>query len=191
MSAERGGRGCWRCGCWAVLGAVIVVALVVGGVVLWRSDIPDRLGVRQSPARRLLSGEPDRYAAQQVVDELVAAGVDTQGMWVYVLPVEGKPYRALYALLDASAGFEFDRSSGGDVVLDQLVRLATGDAAAAQDIGRVAIDYRDAEGNQVISLTAPTDAIRAYARGEITQEAFMASLEGQIDLAAMAGGLGE
>jgi hypothetical protein len=174
-----------------VLGVVIVVALVVGGVILWRSDVPERLGVRQSVAQRVLSGEPDRYAAQQIVDELAAGGLDTQGMWVYVLPVEGKPYSAAYAILDASAGFEFDRSSGGDVVLDQLVRLATSDATAAQNIGRIGIDYRDEEGNQAIALTAPTETIRAYARGEIGQEAFMASLEGEVDLEALIGGLGE
>jgi hypothetical protein len=170
---------------------VILVALAAGGVVLWRSEIPKRLGVRQSPAQRLLSGPPDRYAAQQIVDELAAAGLDTQGMWVYVLPIEGQSYRAAYAVLDASQGFEFERGSGEDVVVDQLIRLATSDAAAAQNIGRIAIDYRDREGNQVISLTAPTDAIRAYARGEIGQEAFMASLEGQVDLETMVGGIGE
>jgi hypothetical protein len=161
-------------------------------VVLWRSDAPVRLGVRQSPAERLLSGPPDRYAAQQIVDELAAAGVDTRGMWVYVLPVEGQPYRAAYAILDASEGYQFTRSGGEDVVVDQLIRLATGDAAQAQQIGRVGIDYLDEEGNKVISLTAPTETIRAYANGELGRDAFMESLEGQIDLQAVIGGeLGE
>ena len=40
------------------VGVVVVLALAVGGVVLWRSDIPERLGVRESTAQRVLSGEP-------------------------------------------------------------------------------------------------------------------------------------
>jgi hypothetical protein len=183
-------RGCWWCGCLSA-GAILAVLLVVSGAIAWNSNLPERLGVRQSPAQRLLSGPPDREAAQQIVDDMAAAGMDTRGMWVYVLPVEGQTYRVAYAVLDAGEGFHFGRGREGDAVLDYLVQLASGESVDALNIGRVGIDYRDEEGNPVIALTAPTAVIQAYARSEIPQEALMASLEGKLELDALTGGIGE
>ncbi len=191
LGEQRKRNGCLWCGCLSAAGAVLVVLLAVGGVIAWNSNLPERLGVRRSPAQRLLSGPPDRQAAQQIVDDLAAAGVDTRGMWIYVLPVEGKPYRVAYAVLDAGEGFRFGRGGEGDAVLDYLVELASGESIDALNIGRVGIDYRDEEGNPVIALTAPTAAIQAYARGEIPPEALMASLEGKLELDTFTGGMGE
>jgi hypothetical protein len=154
-----------------------------------RSDVLARLGLRQSPAERLLSGEPDRQAAQLIMDELSGSGVDTQGMSLYVLPIEGQSYSLAYAVLDASAGFRFDRTAGGDSVLALLERMATTDATGAYTIGRVAIDYRGPEGNRVLTLTAPTQAIRDFAEGRITRDTFMQALEGDFDPQALYGEL--
>jgi len=191
LGGQRKRNGCWGCGCLGVIGAMVVVLLAVGGVIAWNSNLPEQLGVRESPAQRLLSGPPDRQAAQQIIDDLAASGVDTRGMWVYVLPVENKPYRVAYAVLDASEGFRFERGGGGDAVLDHLVQLASGESIDALNVGRIGIDYRDEEGNPVIALTAPTAVIQAYGRGEIPPEALMASLEGKLDLQALAGRVGE
>ena len=191
LGGQQRRNGCWGCGCLGVIGAIVAVLLAVGGVVAWNSNLPERLGVRQSPAQRLLSGPPDRQAAQEIVDDLAAAGLDTRGMWVYVLPIEGKPYRAAYAVLDASQGFRFERGGGGDAVPDHLVQLASGESIDALNVGRIGIDYRDEEGNPVIALTAPTAVIQAYGRGEIPPEALMASLEGKLDLQALTGRVGE
>lgn len=191
MGEQRKRNGCLRCGCLSAIGATVLVLLVVGGVIAWNSNLPERLGVRESPAQRLLSGPPDRQAAQQIMDDLAAAGVDTRGMWIYVLPVENKPYRVAYAVLDAAEGFHFERGGGGDAVLDHLVQLASGGSIDALNIGRIGIDYRDEEGNPVIALTAPTAVIQAYGRGEIPPEALMSSLEGKLDLQTLTGELGE
>jgi hypothetical protein len=191
LSEQRRRSGCLWCGCLSAAGAIVVVLLAVGGLIAWRSNLPERLGVRTSLAQRLLSGPPDRQAAQQIVDDLAGAGVDTRGMWVYVLPVEGKPYRVAYAVLDAGEGFHFGREGEGDAVLDYLVQLASGESIAALNIGRIGIDYRDEEGNPVIALTAPTAVIQAYARAEIQPEALMASLEGKLDLDTLTGRVGE
>jgi hypothetical protein len=191
LGEQRRRNGCLWCGCLSAVGAIVVVLLAVGGVIAWYSNLPERLGVRTSPAQRLLSGPPDRQAAQQIMDDLADAGMDTRGTWVYVLPVEGKPYRVAYAVLDAAEGFRFGHGGEGDVVLDYLVQLAGGESIDALDIGRVGIDYRDEEGNPVIALTAPTAVIQAYARGEIPPEALMASLEGKLDPEALTGRIGE
>jgi hypothetical protein len=190
LSEKRKRGGCLWCGCLSA-GAVLVVLLIAGGVIAWNTNLPEQLGVRESAAQRLLSGPPDRQAAQQIVDDLAAAGVDTRGMWVYVLPVEGQSYRVAYAVLDAGEGFHFGRGGEGDAVLDYLVQLASGESIDALNIGRIGIDYRDEEGNPVIALTAPAAAIQAYARGEIRPEALMASLEGKLELDALTGGIVE
>jgi hypothetical protein len=180
-----------RCGCLGAISATVLLLLAVGGAIAWNSNLPERLGVRESPAQRLLSGPPDRQAAQQIMDDLAAAGVDARGMWVYVLPVQDKPYRVAYAVLDAGEGFQFERGGGGDAVLDHLVQLASGDSIDALNIERIGIDYRDEEGKPVIALTAPTAVIQAYGRGEIPPEALMSALEGKLDLQTLTGELGE
>ena len=57
-----------------------------------------------------------------------------------------------------------------------MVALATSDLAAAQDIGRVALDYRDTGGEQMAVITAPAEVLRQYARGEISEETVMDAL---------------
>lgn len=163
--------------------------MVVGLVIVLRTNIPERLGLRQSPAERLLSGEPDRQAAQQIMNELGESGMDTQGMSLYVLPVEGQPYSVAYAVLDASQGFHFDRTAGGDSVVALLIRMASTDATGAYGIGRVAIDYRNSEGAQILTLTAPAQTIRDFAEGRITREAFLQALEGNFDAQELYGEL--
>jgi hypothetical protein len=174
-------RGCCSWGCIVIGGLLVILLVAVGLVIAMRSDVLARLGLRQSPAERLLSGEPDRQAAQLIMDELGESGVDTQGMSLYVLPIEGQSYSLAYAVLDASAGFRFDSTSGGDSVVALLERLATADATGAYAVGRVAIDYRGPEGNRVLTLTAPTQAIRDFAGGRITRDAFLQALEGDFD----------
>jgi hypothetical protein len=168
---------------------LVILLVAVGLVIVLRTNVPERLGLRQPPAERLLSGEPDRQAAQQIMDELKASGLDTQGMWLYALPVEGQSYNVAYAVLDASAGFSFERTADGDGVLALLKRLAAADATGSHGIGRVAIDYRNSEGVRILTITAPTQTIRDFAEGRITREAFLQALEGDFDAEELYGEL--
>ena len=177
----RKGRGCCGWGCMVVAGLLVILLVIVGGVIAVRTNIPVRLGLRQSPVERLLSGQPDRQAAQTILDELTQGGMDTQGMWLYVLPIEGQSYSLAYALLDASEGFQFDRSTDGDGITALLVGIATTDAADAHGIGRVAIEYQNLSDKRILTLTAPTQAIRDFADGNISRNAFMQVLEGDFD----------
>jgi hypothetical protein len=160
----------------------LAVLVVFIGYVLWvRTDVPARLGLREPAVERLLSAEPDRQAAQMIVAELEAGGLTTQGMYLYVLPIEGQSYSLAYAVLDAADGFRFDSASGGDGVTDLLTRLAASDTAGAYGVGRVAIEYRNTAGTRILTLTAPTNVIRDFANGAISRDAFMQALEGDFD----------
>jgi hypothetical protein len=165
-----------------VMGGLLVILLLLAGwVIVARTDVPERLGLRESPAQRLLSGEPERQAAQMIMDELQDSGMNTQGMFMYVLPIEGQSYSLAYAVLDAGAGFQFDRVADGDGVSDLLTRMASADAAGAYGIGRVAFEYRNSLGDRVLTLTAPTQVIQDFANGTITRDVFLQSLEGDFD----------
>jgi hypothetical protein len=116
-----------------------------------------------------------------VMEELQAGGLDTQGMYLYVVPIEGQSYSLAYAVLDAAGGFRFDSAAGRDGVTDLLIRLAASDTAGAYGVGRVAIEYRNMAGDRILTLTAPTDVIRGFANGTISRDAFMQALEGEFD----------
>jgi hypothetical protein len=166
-----------------------VLLVFVGYVVFSRTDVPARLGLREPAVERLLSGEPDRQAAQMFIEELQATGLDTQGMYLYVLPIEGQSYSLAYAVLDASAGFHFNSTAEGDGVTDLLTRMAASDTAGAYGVGRVAIEYRNMAGTRILTLTAPADVIRDFANGTISQDAFMQALEGEFDAQELYGEL--
>lgn len=162
-------------------GMLVILLLLAGWVIIFRTNVPERLGLRESAVERLLSGEPDRQAAQMIMNELRDGGLNTQGMSLYVLPIEGQSYSLAYAVLDAGAGFQFDRLTEGDGITTLLTRLATADAAGAYGVGRVAFEYRNSLGDRVLTLTAPTQIIRDFANGAITRDAFLQGLEGDFD----------
>ena len=183
---ERKPRGCCGTGCLILFILLLLFALLVGGVVAVQMRIPEKLGLRRPPEERLLGGTPDREAAAALEAELTAAGFSTAGMDVAVLPVKGKGHNLAVAVFDASRGFQFPSASGSDALLDSLKRLATGKAAAEHNIGRAAVHYIDPQGRNLVSLTAPTEAIQRYASGQMSRDDFLQAVEGQLDLRALA-----
>lgn len=134
-----------------------------------------------------LADEPDRQAAAALLAELEQAGVRTEGLSLYVLPFEGKDGNVALAVLDASQGFRFANSGQEDALIGLMARLATGQAAPQHDITRVAVEYRDAGGTSLLTLTASTEAISGFAAGELDREAFMETVDGRVDLTSLAG----
>lgn len=164
---------------------ILIVLLLVGWVAAVQFRVPERLGLRKPPAERLLSGTPDREAAEAILAEFEEAGVSTEGMGLYVIPVEGRRYNLAVAVLDAAQGFRFERAGDDDVVLGYFERLATGGAADEYRVGRVAIHYLDENGEALLSMTAPAEAIQRFARGEIGRQELMQAMEGKIDLESL------
>lgn len=185
MARRRKRRGCLGWGCLVVGSLLLVVVLLIGWIAAVQFRVPERLGLRKRPAERLLSGTPDREAAEAFLAEFEEAGVSTEGMALYVIPVEGKGYNLAVAVLDASQGFRFERAGEDDVVLGYFKRLATGEAADEYRMGRVAIHYLDENGEALLSMTAPTEAIQRFARGEIGRQELMQAMERKIDLESL------
>ena len=175
-------RGC-------CLGTMLVLVLLATAAV-WTSPLPEQWGLRKSAAEKAFGAnpEPDRGAALELQAELADAGIDTTGMYSYVLPYQDTSQgAALYVVLDASAGFRFPDSGDQDPVLATMARLAGSPALAEAGVTRIAIDYRDVSGTPVLAMTAPIASIQAFSRGEITREAFFQSIEAQVDLGSMTG----
>lgn len=177
-------RGC-------CLGTLIVL-LVLAAAVIWISPLPEQWGLRKPAAVKAFgeNPEPDRGAALELEAELSQAGIDTTGLYAYVLPYQdGRTGAALYAVLDASAGFRFPDAGDQNPVLATMANLANSSALAAAGVDRIAIDYRDGSGQQMIALTAPVSSIQAFSRGEMTREAFFQQTDAQIELTSMTEGL--
>jgi hypothetical protein len=158
---------------------VLLAVVVVLGVFVFR--VPQKLGLVQPPAERLLAGAPDRSTGQAIRDEVAKGGIDVKGMEVYVLPIAGKQISVAYAVLDASKGFRFTKVQGQDPILEYMKRLATTDTVRQEGIERVAIEYRDKKGKVLLTLTATTEAITGFARGAVTREQLIQKIDGNAD----------
>lgn len=167
-----------RGGCCLV---ILIVLLVVAAAGVWISPLPQRWGLRKSPAERLL-GPPDRRGADAILLGMEAGGLPTEGVYLYVLPLKDESANTLYAVLDSCDGFRFQGGGSHDEIVDYLITLAESPAVAGQNVGRISVDYRDANGESTLALTAPTEAILGFARGEMSSEEFMQVLDGQMDI---------
>ncbi len=176
-------RGCCGWGCLVGVGVLVVLLLLVGWIGARETGLLARIGLESSTAEQVLGDNPDRATARAIMAEFEAEGIDTEGLHVYVLPFKGSSQQLAYALLDARAGFTFSHSGGNDAITDMLLRLADSDAARAGNIARVAIDYRNEEGDQLLVITAPVDKLQAFARGEISEEELADALDADFDMA--------
>ena len=173
-------RGCFATGCLTILGLFFVGGAVLAVLLL---RVPQQLGIWPSGAS-LLQGTPDREAAAAILDEVAAAGMDTTGLSLYVMPVEGQDGSLAYAVLDASAGFQFPTGTAANPLPDLFGRLAGGSTVDEAGIEQVAVAYRDGAGRTLGVLTASTKVIRQFVAGEIDEAAFSEQLRGDVDLGA-------
>jgi len=179
-------RGCLRTGCLISGIPLLLVLAFLGWVVLVQTHTLERIGLRTPPEERLLGGRPDEEAAQALKAELLSAGFSDAGLQVVVLPVKDKDYNLAVVVMDASQGFRGGGSA--DLVLDCLQRMATGPAAGEHAIGRVAVHYKDSTGEKLISLTAATADIRAFASGQMDRTSFLKASDGNLDWKRLVGG---
>jgi hypothetical protein len=106
--------------------------------------------------------------------DLQAAGLNTQGVEVYVLPVSGTDDNVAMVVLDASKGFNFNSSGSADPVKDFLTVAAK---AQQQGINRAAVAYYDEKGKPLATATLPTDAVLAYSQGKLTDRQLMEKVD--------------
>lgn len=180
--------GCRTCGCYIPGCLVLVLLLLVGWVLAVQAGLPQKAGLLKPPTQRLLSLTPDREAGAALQAELQRGGFPINGVTITVYPGKGNNPNLAVAVLDAREGFSFG-SGGDDAILDTLKRLATGDTATKYGIGRVAMHYIDAEGRDLISLTASTDATRSFANGQLSRDGFLKAIDGKVDLPGLTQGV--
>ena len=164
---------------------LLILVLFVLVAVLQYFRIPQKIGLIKSPADNLFTMTPDSEKAAVIMDNLQAAGLNTSGVEVYVLPVAGTDHNLAMIVLDASKGFTFGSYSGGDPVKDFLAVISQ---AQGDGINRAAITYYDEEGRQLVAATVPMDAINAYSQGNLTDNQLMEQVDvGTDDLWAFIG----
>jgi hypothetical protein len=168
-----------------LLAGILVLLLVWAALVPLR--LLERAGLRQPASERLLGGAPDEAAAEMLMGDLEAAGVETRGIDIYVLPITDSDARVVIAVLDASLGFGLSGLGDDDVVLGHLKALGTGASVRDLDIEHAAILYRDERGEHLLTLTASTEDIRAYADDEINEDEFVEALSADFDLLKLYG----
>jgi hypothetical protein len=182
--APRSGRGCLFRGCLVTLSFVLGIGVASAALVM---RIPQQVGLIPT-AETLLADTPDREGAAELMASIEGSGIDTTGMSLHLLPMRDNSGVIAYAVLDTSAGFRFPAASDRPGLVEMFVRLADG---RAQQLGvtRVAVDYRDAAGTSLGVLTAPVGSIARVASGQDDLETFSRSLDGRVDLGAVAGGM--
>jgi hypothetical protein len=184
MVPRKKGRGCFATGCLVVLAVLLLGGAAVAAFYL---RIPQQLGLVPS-ADRLLAGTPDRAAAAAILDEMTQAGIDTTGLSLYVLPVEGQSGTLEYVVLDTSAGFSFPSATAGDAenpFYRMLMRLAASPTIDDAQVEQIAMEYRDESSQRLATFTARTSVIRDFAAGRIDEQAFSDQLAGSVDPGAL------
>jgi hypothetical protein len=162
---------------------LFLLIIVVAAALFFR--MPQKIGLYKSPAEQLFTVTPDREKAAVVMADLQAAGLNTQGVEVYVLPVSGTDDNVAMVVLDASKGFNFASSGSADPVTDFLTVASN---AQKQGINRAAVVYYDANGKPLVTATLPTDAAVAYSQGKITDRQLMEKVDvGTDDVLAFIG----
>ena len=170
-----------NCCLWGCLGGVGLIAVSV--ICLFTLPILLRaVGLINPPAEVVYGGAPDRYASAQVEDTLRQAAIE--GVKVYVIPEQGTNNQTAFIILDSSSGFDgfedLDQTATEPMVDgrvdDLLADLAARNQTENLRITRVAIDYRDENGDTFMTLTTTITEIEDYLAGRITQEEFHGQL---------------
>jgi len=169
----------------AIFLAFLLIALVTCGALALKTPLLEKAGIRKPLAERVFGQTPNRPAADAILSDLERSGIDTQGVLLYVLPYSDRENSVALASLDAAQGFRFDRTSDQDPVLEYLESLALSEATQQHGIDRVAIQYRDEKGETPLIITAPTESIARFARGEITRQEFLRAIDAKVDVAAL------
>jgi hypothetical protein len=172
-----------RRGCLTALG-IIVLVLLIASIFIF--NLPQRVGLVASPGVRLLSQTPDREAAAALKTALIKTGINTQGIDLYVFPEKSSNQNVLLAVLDSSQGFYFSNYGSQDAISSYLKQLADLDKSGTYRIERIVLDYKDADGESLVGLTAPVDAIRRFSQGTMSRQDFMQAIEGNVNVPKLA-----
>ncbi len=163
---------------------VLIAIIVVFSVSFF--NLPERIGLVKSPAEKLLEPALNERMATSMMEQLESTGINTRGMDIYVIPYKESDANLVVAVFDASQGFDIRNFSREDAITEYLELLAGLDEDGKYNIKRVAVDYKNEEGESLLTLTAPSDTITRYSEGSISRQQFLQELEGQVNFVEVA-----
>jgi hypothetical protein len=165
---------CCLRGCLSIVGLFLLgsICLVSAPSILRAA------GLSNPPADVVFGAAPDSYASAQIEDVFDQSSLE--GVKVYVIPEQGTKNQTAFIIFDPSSGFDgftnLDQTASEAVVDrrvdDVLKALAARNQAENLRITRVAIDYRDENGETLTTMTTTMAEIEDYLDGEITQDEF-------------------
>lgn len=162
---------------------LLIVLLLIAGALVYR--LPQKWGLVSSVAERQFAPVPDRAGAAELLEEAKAKGLNTQGVSIYVLPYKDYASSVAVVNLDAAAGFQFAGGSSLGAVGNTFVQVGGGQKAKDLNIQHVTLIYTSQKGEDIMSFAAPREQILAFANKQLTQDQFIASIEGDINLPAI------
>lgn len=174
---KRGGKCCL----WSCL-SIIGIFAISGVCLLTAPFILQAVGLIGSPADVRYGAAPDVYASAQLEETLDEFAIE--GAKVYVIPEQGTNRQTAFIILDSSAGFDgftdmaVDSSENdvNDRVDEILAVLVDKNQQYNLRISRVAINYRDENGETFINLTTSMEEVEDYIAGKISYEEFYGEL---------------
>lgn len=181
MEEKKRGRGGCR-GCGIVL---LILLLLAVWVFAMRWGALEKLGLREPIEERVFAPPPDRKASVALKSALEQAGMSTEGVDLYVLPMADQEGSVAFLSFDASRGFDPERLFSGEGEWGALDQVGEGTTLEDLNITRLAFDYADKRGNSIVTLTTETETLRELSREEITPEEFLTKVKGQIDIPAL------
>jgi len=157
----------------------IVAFIAIGSICLLSAPLLLRaIDLINPPAKVVYGAAPDKYASAQVEDIIRQSSIE--GVKVYVIPEQGSDKQTAFVILDSSSGFDGFEDLGQNATeanvddrMDDILRdLAARNQAENLRIKRVAIDYRDENGETFMTLTTTMAEIEDYLAGAIDRDTF-------------------
>lgn len=145
---------------------------MIFGAGLWR-----RLGIFGPTAEQLYSGAPDPFATRILNQILGDAGMT--GASALVIPIKDSDGQIAVISLDTSQGFDGTGTAAGNeqLFMSVIQRMREDNRMQMLGLERVAVDYRDENGQSLVTLTAAESAVESLAQGEISQDDFLKEVQ--------------
>jgi hypothetical protein len=168
VPARKSRRGC--IGCVGCLGLIALAILVCGGSWLLGPALLRSINLLPPDPVELYSGAADPVASDAVETLLVDAGFE--GANAVVLPTKGRNKQLAVIMLDGSSKVG---GSGRDATEEAMMKLFRGlaDADPNFNLERMVTAFLDENGDPLVAITAPQQAVDDFARGRISRGEFL------------------
>jgi hypothetical protein len=165
-------RGC--IGCIGCLGLMALVLVVCGGSWFLGPSLLTSVGLLAPDPEVLYSGAADPIATEAVETILDDAGFE--GAKALVLPTKGRNEQLAVIMLDSSSKV---KGTGEEASEEALMRLFRGlaDADPNFNLERMVTAFLDENGDPLVAITAPQQAVDDFAKGRISRGEFLRSVD--------------